>query len=266
MFRFSMPGRGRFQLNAVPYNVGTGNAGSNLDLQISLYDGSQNLLNVFNPGFLLNSVADTILNPGFYYLKVEGQGNLYAPAYASLGSYSVQASIEPGAPLAVHKLELGGLQNGDLHQFSWSIEADEQLLQQILEVSIDGKDFIELTAPTIDSRSYVYRPATAINNQYRLKVLFEDGKRYYSNTITLRQNESGLRPKLLSNFIGSNTVSVSSPGNYSYTLLDLNGKMISRGQLINGINNIPIDNMITGMYIIRFSGNDQVWTDKLLRQ
>ncbi len=266
MFRFSMPGRGRFQLNAVPYNVGTGNAGSNLDLQISLYDGSQNLLNVFNPGFLLNSVADTILNPGFYYLKVEGQGNLYAPAYASLGSYSVQASIEPGAPLAVHKLELGGLQNGDLHQFSWSIEADEQLLQQILEVSIDGKDFIELTAPTIDSRSYVYRPATAINNQYRLKVLFEDGKRYYSNTITLRQNESGLRPKLLSNFIGSNTVSVSSPGNYSYTLLDLNGKMISRGQLINGINNIPIDNMITGMYIIRFSGNDQVWTDKLLRR
>ncbi|MGZ8511402.1 MAG: T9SS type A sorting domain-containing protein [Chitinophagaceae bacterium] len=266
IFRFSMPGRGRFQLNAVPYNVGTGNAGSNLDMQITLYNGSQTLLNIFNPGTLLNSVADTILNPGFYYLKVEGKGNLYAPAYASLGSYSVQASIEPGVPLVVHKLELGGLQNGDMHQFNWIIDADEPLLQQILEVSIDGKDFIELTAPTIDSRTYVYRPSIITNNQYRLKVLFDDDKRYYSNIITLRQNEAGHRPKLLSNFIGTNTVTVTSQGKYSYALIDLNGKMISRGQLINGINNITIDNMVAGMYVIRFSGNDQVWTDKLLRQ
>lgn len=202
----------------------------------------------------------------FYYLKVEGKGNLYAPAYASLGSYSVQASIEPGIPLPLHKLELSGSQNGDKHQFNWAIEADEKIVQQILEVSIDGNDFIELTETTAGSRSYVYRPAIATNNQYRLKVIFDDGHRYYSNIVTLRNNETSLRPKLLSNFISSNNVIVSSPGNYSYTIVDFNGKLISRGQLINGITNISVNNMITGMYIIRFTGNGQQWTDKLLRQ
>ncbi|MDT9091759.1 hypothetical protein, partial [Escherichia coli] len=63
-FRFIMPGAGRFELNATPYNVGTGNAGSDLDLQVSLYDGAQQLLSIYNPGTLLNSVADTTLSAG----------------------------------------------------------------------------------------------------------------------------------------------------------------------------------------------------------
>ena len=91
MFRFSMPDRAHFKLNAVPYNVGNGNAGSDLDIQISLYNASNTLLNEYNPETLLNSEADTILNPGLYYLKVEGKGNIYAPSYASLGSYEHQS-------------------------------------------------------------------------------------------------------------------------------------------------------------------------------
>jgi hypothetical protein len=266
MFRFSMPGRGRFQLNGIPYNVGTGNAGSNLDLQITLYNGSQSLLNVYNPGTLLSSVADTILNPGFYFLKVEGQGNLYAPAYASLGSYSLQTTIEPGIPLAVHKLKLRGAQDGDKHQFDWIIESDEQVLSQTLEVSIDGSDFTTLTEANTNIRSYVYRPATVTSNRYRLGVKFDDGRHYYSNIITLNKDEDGSRPKLVSNFINSNTIVVRSPGNYAYSLFDQNGKTITRGQLINGINNIAADNILAGMYIIKFAGNDRQWTDKLLRQ
>ena len=62
---------------------------------------SNNLLAVYNPGTLLNSATDTMLNPGLYYLKVEGKGNVYAPAYASLGSYSLKGSIEGGVVLPV---------------------------------------------------------------------------------------------------------------------------------------------------------------------
>src|SRR5690606_20738552 len=77
-FRFIMPGSGRFQLDAVPYNVGTGNAGSNLDMQVTLFSENNTQLSVYNPGTLLNSVADTTLNPGIYFLRVEGKGNAYA--------------------------------------------------------------------------------------------------------------------------------------------------------------------------------------------
>jgi hypothetical protein len=86
MFMFTVPASGRFQLDAVPYNVGSSNAGSDLDMQVTLYNASQTILNVFNPGALLSSVVDTALTAGIYYLKIEGKGNMYAPAYASLGS------------------------------------------------------------------------------------------------------------------------------------------------------------------------------------
>ena len=81
-------------------------------MQVTLYNTSQALLNVFNPGTLLSSVIDTTLGAGVYYIKVEGKGNQYAPNYASLGSYSLLGRATPGSPLAVRKLELRGSVNG----------------------------------------------------------------------------------------------------------------------------------------------------------
>ena len=99
------------------------------------------LLNEYNPGTLLNSAADTILNPGSYYLKVEGKGNIYAPSYASLGSYSIKAIVEGGIPLPIRHVKLQALNIANQFQFSWNIEADEKVTKQILEVSHGGNDF-----------------------------------------------------------------------------------------------------------------------------
>lgn len=265
LIKFIIPETGSFQLDAVPYNVGTSNAGSDLDMQITLYDDSQTALNVYNPGTLLSSVIDTTLHTGTYYLKVEGKGNLYAPAYASLGSYSLQGSFNRSIVLPLHRLELRGAQNGDKHQLSWVIEANEQIIQQIIEVSTDGRNFNPLTETDKNTRSYIYKPFSSGTTQYRINVTFDDGHRYYSNIISIRDNGSIPRPKLIGNVINSNSIYVSSPANYSYTLVDFNGRIISSGQLTNGINNINASGMTSGMYIIRFTGNDQQWTDKLLR-
>src|SRR5690606_39946192 len=106
IFQFNIPSTGRFQLDAIPYNVGTGNAGSNLDLQVSLYNDAEQLRNVYNPGTLLSSVIDSTLSTGSYFIKVEGKGNAFATEYASLGSYSLQGRATPGVVLAVNCLEL----------------------------------------------------------------------------------------------------------------------------------------------------------------
>ena len=266
IFQFTMPYKGRFQLNAVPYNVGTGNAGSNLDMQVTLYNESQTLLNVYNPGALLNSVADTALNSGIYYLKIEGKGNLYAPSYASLGSYTLKGNIEGGNPLPLHKLELKVTQNGNKHQFNWIVEADEKIETQIVEASTDGRNFYAVVGISPDIFSYSYHPTFKSDIQYRLNVTFDDGHRYYSNIVSIGKTETGSRPKLLSNFISSNIVSVNSPGNYNYAIVDLNGKLIGKGQLMIGINNIDVSNIVNGMYLVRFWNNDHQYIDKLLRQ
>jgi hypothetical protein len=172
MFRFIMPAKATFKLNATPYNVGTGNAGSDLDMQLTLYGEMNNLLNVYNPGTLLNSVTDTILNPGTYYLKVEGKGNIYAPSYASLGSYSLKANIEGGIVLPVLKIKLLGLHMPRLQEFSWTIDDDDTVVHQTLEISTNGKSFVTLAKMTAADRSYLYDPLLAITINFVLNVVF----------------------------------------------------------------------------------------------
>lgn len=266
MFQFTMPSFGGFRLSAVPYNVGSGNVGSDLDMQVTLYNNTQTFLNVYNPGALLSSLIDTSLSAGIYYIKIEGKGNQYAPNYASLGSYSLVGRATPGNPLSVRKLELRGFMNGDKHDLNWTIDADEKVTQQVLEISTDGRNFLPLIQLIKDARSYIYRPYTITASQYRLNVTFDNGRSLYSNIINLGQAGSILRPQLTETLIRSNTIVVRSPGNYNYIVLDINGKIISKGKLTNGINNINNIAVTSGMYMIRFADNSQQWTDKFIRQ
>lgn len=265
LIRFIIPEGGHFELDAVPYNVGTGNSGSDLDMQITLYNSSQAVLNVYNPGALLSSVVDTILNAGTYYMRVEGKGNQYAPAYASLGSYSLRGNFTSGVVLPLHKLELKGVWNGDKHQFNWEIVADEQITHLVLEVSADGRNFNPLQQTATDASTYIYRPSSNATLQYRLNVTFDNGRQYYSNIVTIKAGQAS-RPGVMGNVITGNTIKVNSPvGRYSYILCDMSGKILGKGQLTAGMNTITAD-LASGMYLVRFSDDKQEWTDKLIRK
>jgi hypothetical protein len=266
IFRFSIPANGRFQLDAIPYNVGTGNTGSDLDLQVTLYNGAGTAINIYNPGTLLSSVIDTVLNPGNYYLKVEGKGNQYAPNYASLGSYSLLGRSTPGVVLPLRKLELRGFMNGGKHELGWIIDSDEQVAQQTLEISTDGRNFQPLVQSPSSDRTYAYYPSSITTAQYRLSVIFENGRQYYSNVASIRQQTHSPRPQLMGTLIRSNMIVVSSPGNYDYIITDINGRVISKGRLTNGINNIDGSSVINGIYLIRFSDNTEQWAEKFVRQ
>lgn len=266
MVRFIMPATGRFQLDAVPYNVGTGNAGSDLDMQVTIYNAAQTPISVYNPGTLLSSVIDSVLNAGTYYLSIEGKGNQFAPAYASLGSYSLLGRFTAGGTLPLHKLELNGTVSGDKHKLNWEIIADEQITDLSIELSTDGRTFSTLTPTAATDRSFVYRPYSTRAVQYRLNVAFDNGRQYYSNVVSLPGTGSAPRPQLVSNLISGSQISISSPGKFNYILHDLNGRTISKGQLTAGMNTVNAAGMINGMYVIRFTDGDQQWTDKLIRQ
>ena len=264
MFKFIIPTSSHFTLNAVPYNVGAGDAGSDLDMQVSLYNSSQTLLNVYTSSSLLSTSIDTSLISGTYYLKVEGKGNIYAPNYASLGSYTLQGAMS-NIILPLRSLELRGSLNGDKHQLDWVITADEPVTKQILEISTDGINFSELVQPPVEDRSYTYKPYVTTTVQYRINATLSDGQQYYSNIISLKSNTSTARPQLLGNLV-SNNIQVSSPGNFNFTLFDFTGKIVAKGLLTNGINTINASSYMSGMYLIRFDNGDQQWTDKLVRQ
>jgi hypothetical protein len=264
--RFNMPVNARFLLDAIPYNVGTGNSGSNVDLQVSLYDSRRNLVRTYNPGTLLNSVIDTTLTNGTWFLMVEGKGNAFAPDYASLGSYSLSARFSVGGVLPLRQLVLKGQVSGDRHQFTWLIDADEAVTEQILEVSVDGRNFTPVSGTPVDSRAYQYKPFAQGMLQYRMKVSLDNGETHYSNLIALKNEAGNDQPKLISTILTGNNITVSSPGTFDYALYDLNGKILLRGQLSTGMNSLPAGNLNSGMYMIRFSKGAAQWTEKLIRQ
>lgn len=265
-FRFTMPSFGRFQLNAIPYNVGTGNSGSDLDLQVTLYNNAQAALGIYNPGTLLNSVIDTMMGAGTYYLRIEGKGNIYAPNYASLGSYSLQSTFTTGNPLPLRRLELTGQLQGDQHKLNWLIDADEQVVEQIVEVATDGTNFRPVAIPANEARSFIYRPYVIGTAQYRMNVTFDNGRQHYSNIVTLRATGATPKPRLVSNLVDQNSISVTSPGAYEYFVYDMNGKTITRGKLVLGANNIQLPGIVNGMYVIRYINGPELWMEKFLRQ
>ena len=268
MFKFNLPSRGEFKLDAIPYNVGAGNAGSDIDIQVTLYNNSQTPLNVYNPAATLSLGVDTTLDAGLYYAKVEGKGNQYAPNYASLGSYSLQASfIDQSTPLPLRQLELKGITSGENHELNWLIDADEKVISQSIEVSTNGKDFTTLTNLPVDSRTYTYTPSTPESLLYRMNVTFDNDKQYFSNIVSLHLAVSmAAKPQLNGNIISDRYLKVNSPGNYLYRVTDMEGKTITKGKIANGFNNVNTTVIASGLYLINFTNGKEQWTEKFVKQ
>jgi len=265
LFKFTMPSFGRLQLNAIPYNVGSGNSGSDLDLQVEFLDGSYASIGIYNPGTLLSSIIDTLINAGTYYLRVDGKGNIYAPEYGSLGSYSMQATYTDGSILPIRQLELRGRLEGDIHILNWLIQADENVMKQTIEVSTNGTTFTELDHPGTSSRTYSYRPYDTRPLLYRMHVVFDNSKEYYSNVIAIRQGKT-IKPQLVGNIISSNSLSINSPDNYQYQLIDQSGRVLSKGIVEKGYSSISVPIHTSGVYIIRFSDGQQQWSEKFIKK
>lgn len=264
--RFTMPAYGRLHLRAIPYNVGSGNAGSDLDMQVTLYNSTHAPIKVYNPPGTLDVILDSNLLAGTYYIKVEGSGNEFAPDYASLGSYSMQANFSLAAPLPLHRLDLQGSISNNRHRLAWEIIADEQVTDQTLEVSTDGVRFTSLLQPASTARSFMYQPYHTGTLLYRLNLVLDNGRQYYSNIVRLNAGAGVGKPVLIGNLITGSSLTVSSPGIYRYTVFDAGGSKRMEGQVARGMNTVAVTHLQTGMYVIRFEGEQISTTDKFMKQ
>lgn len=263
-FQFSMPANGNFHLNALPYNIGAGNTGSNLDMQVTLFNSMNQVIGTYNPDGALDAVIDTMLQSGSYYIMVEGKGNMYATEYASLGSYNLAGSFVPFGVLPLRQLELKGKIEKDAHQFNWIIDADEQVVDQTLEVSVDGINWQPAGLLTTSARTFSYLPTKTGLLRYRLLVKFDNGSQYYSNMVALRNDGKG-RPQLLGNAV-QHTLNISAPSPYEYIITDYSGRLMTRGRITQGNSQVNVASFSPGMYLVQFSNGVQQNTEKFLKQ
>jgi len=257
LFKITVPLFARLQLNAIPYN--------DLDLQVDVLDGSYASIGTYNPGNLLSTVIDTFVNAGIYYVRIDGKGNIYAPEYGSLGSYSLQATYTDAVILDIRRLELRGRLNGDMHALNWLIEADKPVMKQVIEVSNNGINFTPLDQPNSALRNYSYHPLDNRPLLYRMHITLDNLKEYYSNVIAIRPSKT-LKPQLVGNTISGTSISVNSPANYKYQIIDQSGRMLSKGTVEKGYSSLVLGSINTGIYIIRFTDGEQQWSEKFIKR
>lgn len=289
LFKFSMTQTNRFKLSANPFSVGGGNAGSNMDIQVSLINGSQTVIGVYNPRTLLNSIIDTLLETGTYYIRVEGKGNTFSSGYASLGSYALQASyISDNTPPPVTStyttsvITLSGTLTKTKHNLSWTAQSSLANTSLAIESSIDGINFIKLAETSVSATNYSYTTSAPTMN-YRLNLTFSDQSNAYSNIVLIQtatignigtkgnspsKSVSTIQnvPQLLSNLIITNDIKVYSPDQFNYVVFDLNGKTLNKGTLELGNNNITVNTMNSGIYMIQYSNGIDQKTEKFIKK
>ncbi len=265
ILKVSLPVKGRLHVDALPFSVASGNSGSDLDLQVEILNSAGAVIATYNPMNVLSATIDTTLNEGDYFLRVRGMGNVYAPNYASLGSYALNATYAAAAILPLHKLELSGITQNGVHKLNWEIVADENIIEQMVEFSTDGKMFESITGVGNATRRYDYSPQVNGTIYYRLKVKFDDGKQYFSNIIALKNELLTVRPHLVGNMVG-NSMSVTSPAACTYAVYDFNGRTITKGSLSPGINTINAPATGSGIYIIQYVLGSQKFAEKFYKQ
>ena len=263
-FKFTLTANGNFHLDANPYSLSPGNNdGADLDIKISLYDASQNLVKVYDPANKMSVTIDTALNAGTYYIVVDGTGNANTGNYGSIGSYKITGIT---GSLPIRSVDLTGDNSNHMHNLKWIINADEPVKNQTIEVSEDGITFKPLV--TVPTPKYTYSYAPFLHDDvlyYRVKATSVLQQVVYSNVIALQINWRSPRLFAVSTLV-HDKISVSASENYQYNLLDANGRMIARGTGAKGFNTIDIDNRSAGLYIIQLFSNGQKQIERIIKQ
>lgn len=264
VFKFVLNRTNNFRLSAIPKNVGSGNAGANIDIKVALLNQSADTIGRYNPADLLNVGIDTNLNMGTYYLVVDGAANANLDEYGSLGYYNLSASVLELLP--VHRLFLAGSANDNGHNLTWTYRADEVVKETIIETSGDGIHFNFLAKLPASAASFSWKPIDDHAVYYRVKVVIAaDGKAFYSNIIEVGQSTSEKDIDVISRIV-TDDISIRTRKNFAYQLFDATGRMLQRGTLTPGSNQIYTSGMKSGVLFLRLQHKNETFTEKFIKR
>lgn len=255
LFKITLPVRSAVRVKAAPFSVGPGNAGANLDIELSLLDDKGKTIRTFNPGNILDASADTTLAGGVYYIAIDGTGNQHSSDYGSRGSFTITGTVTPVVPVTGFSLT-GSIVNKK-HSLRWDFVSTEPVKSAVVEYSFDAVSFRTVATVSPAVRSLLCKPIAMSPLHYRVRLISAvDGNAYFSNTVTLAF-PLATKIKLFGTIV-DNRARLSSPGVYSYQLSDGMGKLIGAGRLRQGNNDIDVSGG-RGVLLLRvFDQREQV--------
>ena len=262
-FSFTISTSTSVHIDIKPFSVDANYQGANLDIKMSLYNGSKQLVRTFDPASTMNVVVDTVLTSGNYYMLIDGAGNTNVDDYGSLGSYTISTSSNSILP--IHDVSLTGRSEKNKHALNWNIVADETIKAIEVESSTDGIHFINISTISGITKTFIYTPFQKENLYYRIKVTSALNESVYSNTILLKEVSNTAKPFTISTFI-QNQITVHAAEQYQYMISDVNGRVLSQGKGLTGLNKIDMSMQPSGMYVMQIISNNQKQTERIIKE
>jgi hypothetical protein len=265
VFKFTLTTPTYIHLNAVPENVGVNNSGANLDIKVSLLNYKADTIGQYNPATIVNAGLDSNLNSGTYYVVIEGTANANFTKSESLGYYTIAAS--PLTTLPIHTFTLSGKASEGIHSLNWIYETDEEVKTIEIQNSKDGVHFETLAQVSPATKTFSWKPLTDNAPFYRIRIITTaDEKSYYSNTITIRDKGDTKAAVRIMNTVVSNSIVSYADKDCNYQVMDGTGRLLQRGKMLTGTNNIDITNAQKGLILLRIHGDMETTTQKLIKQ
>lgn len=261
VFKLVIPSTTWLKLNAIPKNVGSNDDGANIDIKVTLLNGSDTI-NSYNPSTLLNAGVDTNLNAGTYYLVIDGVGNMYKDDVGSMGLYNIAGTLSTLLP--VKNMQFSGNVLNQQHLLHWNFQADEPIQQLVLESSEDGKHFNSLAVLPAAQRSFTWQPASGTTWYYRLKAITAAGAQVYTSPTIALKNSAGNAALQVTGSNGTH-ITVNSSTAYQYQLFSSGGQLLSSGKLQPGINQLFAAGA-NGVLLLHCSNGNQSFTQKIIKQ
>jgi hypothetical protein len=260
-FRFINQSATPLHIEVNPYNIGANNKCANLDIKVQLVNNINQVIRTYNPESTMSVIIDTSLAIGTYYLVIDGEGNTNIGDYGSLGSYTIMGSR---GVLAIRNISLRGNNDGKTHRLNWEILADEPIATQVLETSSNGRNFEPIFTDVTGAKNTSYIPKNTGNVYYRLKATSIIGESIFSNIAVLKSNANDKSFTVTT--LVQNEITVAATEDFQFKLFDANARLISSGTNKKGINNITLNNMQAGLYILQMTHNNTLQTERIIKQ
>jgi hypothetical protein len=261
-FKITLPRRMKLSAKIIPSNVSSNNSGANVDLFLTLIKNTGDTIGRFNPRSLLNASADTILAAGTYYLGVDGAGNQNVSDYGSVGLYALSGSLENIAVAPTVLLKGDVRRNTNI--INWNIEWGPQVRTTYIEYSLDGRFYTPFKDVVENTTTYVHRVQGNSLTYYRVRMQMTDETTEYSNVVALNNNWND-KVTLQSNMVQSMAV-VNTSGDYAYQLFDETGRLLAKGKLSKGVNEVQLRTLKQGLVILKVFNHHDQYHFRLMKQ
>jgi hypothetical protein len=271
--------------NDVWYSFTTGSIGGSvtvtgittgvMDIVIQGYSGACGTLTAMVPTASSNPTPVTCIDQAaggtdFGTFTVSPYTTYYVRVYGYLsaqGSFTIQAT---GAPLSIKLTDISAMNVGARNRVNWTSAAEVQGDYFIVERSGDGSNYSALATVIAKGQPSAYtfwdeRPLTGVNN-YRLKMVDASGNYSYSKVVSAIVKVGSFAVEAFPNPV-NDVLTVNIYGkvgaNPSVTVTDVTGKVVTVATVTNNQATVNMGGLAHGMYLVKYSDNNQTETIKI---